>query len=293
MNIRWLESFIAVAREGSISKAAAGQFVSAQALTQQINLLEGEVGARLFDRTTKGVSLTDAGTAMLDGAQRIIDLWDATCRRCRETPGHRGTVVTPMCMGFAAPDIEAAYREYQRSKAPDEPDLKLAINDDYKNWIQGLRDGAYDFIRYVRVGDVHPLGMYFEPVREITAWCLVHPSHPLAGREVVRSEDLAGMRVVTSDRRVVRKLLDLMEGRGLPLDVAETPMSRMHIIDALDAGNVCIFSKVFVHGFDGYVCAPIDCPIDNWEGLLCMEERAPELRHIFEVFHRHMAGIEI
>lgn len=293
MNTRWLTSFIAVAQAGSINKAAASQFISAQALTQQINLLEQEVGVQVFERTTKGVTLTPAGEALFDGAQRILGLWDATLHRCREAPSCGRSLVTPVCLAFASLDIEAGRREYQQTKDSCEPDLDLAINEEYKNWIDGLRDGSYDFIRYVRVGDIHPLGMYFEPVRELTAWCLMDPAHPLAGKTVIEPEELHGMRVATSDKRVVRKLLDVLEARGLRVDLHEIPVSRVHILDALASGSLCIFSKEFVHSFEGFVCAPINCPIENWEGLLCRTERAEELRHVFEILHRHMNRYEL
>lgn len=293
MNDRWLESFIAVAHAGSISKAAASQFISAQALTQQINLLEQEVGAKVLERTTKGVNLTAAGRALLDGSERILDLWHATLSRCHEAPTHTRSLITPACMAFPALDVEAARREYQQTKSPDEPDLDFVINDDYKNWLQGLRDGAYDFVRYVRVGNIHPLGMYFEPVRELTAWLLMDPSHPLANKTSIEPEELDGLRIATSDRRVIRKLLDVLEARGLHVDFWETPVSRMHILDALASGSACIFSKQFVHTFEGYGHAPINCSIDNWEGLLCRAERAEELRRVFEIFHRHMEHCEL
>lgn len=84
-----------------------------------------------------------------------------------------------------------------------------------------------------------------------------------------------------------------MEARGLSIDLRETPVSRMHILDALASGSACIFSKKFVHSFEGYSCVPINCPINNWEGLLCRSEHADDLRRIFGILHKHMARCEL
>lgn len=71
MNINYLriQYFLAAARTSSFSKAATELYISSQALTKQINLLEEEIGGKLFERTSKGVRLTELGSY----AQRRLD----------------------------------------------------------------------------------------------------------------------------------------------------------------------------------------------------------------------------
>ncbi len=73
MNVRHLEFFVAVAREGHFGRAAAACHVSQPALSMALRRLEAELGTRLVERGTGGtVGLTDAGAALIDRARLVV-----------------------------------------------------------------------------------------------------------------------------------------------------------------------------------------------------------------------------
>ena len=72
MNLRRLEYFIAIAEEGSFRAAAARERVAPPSLSQQMRILEREVGGRLFERLARGTRLTPAGRALLPEAQTAV-----------------------------------------------------------------------------------------------------------------------------------------------------------------------------------------------------------------------------
>src|SRR5438876_1157019 len=81
MEIHQLRYFVAVADEGSFSRAAAKVRVAQPSLSQQIRKLEAEVGQPLFDRLPRSVVLTEAGRCLIDYARQILaSIGDA--RRC-------------------------------------------------------------------------------------------------------------------------------------------------------------------------------------------------------------------
>lgn len=77
-------TFLAVEREGSFSKAGKSLFLSSVSVMKQIEALESEVGARLFDRSPRGTTLTRAGEVFAEDARRLVDLADAAMGRLRE-----------------------------------------------------------------------------------------------------------------------------------------------------------------------------------------------------------------
>lgn len=74
MELRQLRNFLMVAREGTISGAAAALHVSQPSLSRQMQGLERELGCRLFERGSRRVTLTDSGMRLRQRADEIVDL---------------------------------------------------------------------------------------------------------------------------------------------------------------------------------------------------------------------------
>jgi DNA-binding transcriptional LysR family regulator len=72
MELYQLKTFVAIAREGSLTRAAERVFTSAPAVSAQLKALEDELGVKLFERTPRGMSLTEAGVSLLDEAERTL-----------------------------------------------------------------------------------------------------------------------------------------------------------------------------------------------------------------------------
>jgi DNA-binding transcriptional LysR family regulator len=72
MELRHLRYFVAVADALSFTKAAENLHLAQPSLTRQIQDLEEEIGVRLFDRTGKGISLTEEGQSFLLDARRLL-----------------------------------------------------------------------------------------------------------------------------------------------------------------------------------------------------------------------------
>lgn len=99
VDTRLLRYAVAVAREGSLTRAAEHLFVSQPALTKQIRRLETDLGVRLFDRSKEGMALTEAGRVLVDRAALLLDDWEALVRDTRRTAGRADRVLR---VGFVA-----------------------------------------------------------------------------------------------------------------------------------------------------------------------------------------------
>lgn len=72
MELYQLKTFVAIAREGSLTRAAERVFTSAPAVSAQLKALEDELGVKLFERTPRGMALTEAGRQLLLEAERTL-----------------------------------------------------------------------------------------------------------------------------------------------------------------------------------------------------------------------------
>ena len=127
MEIHQLRYFVAVAEEGSFSRAAAKVRVAQPSLSQQIRKLEAEVGQPLFDRLPRSVVLTEAGRCLIDYARQILaSIGDA--RRCvdelkGEIAGKVAVGAIPTIAPYVLPELVVTFQKHY-------PDVTLEIVED-------------------------------------------------------------------------------------------------------------------------------------------------------------------
>jgi DNA-binding transcriptional LysR family regulator len=84
MDIRQLTYFLAIAEEGNISKAAERLHIAQPPLSNQLKLLENELGVTLIKRNTRKLQITDAGRKLQDRAKQLIELMDSTVKEVKD-----------------------------------------------------------------------------------------------------------------------------------------------------------------------------------------------------------------
>jgi DNA-binding transcriptional LysR family regulator len=130
MNFRQIKYFIAVAQELNFGRAALALNISQPPLTRQIQQLEEEIGAPLFDRTPKGVTLTQAGELLLQEATNIQSLVEqATERTQRAGQGKLGRIDVAI---FGSGILDVIPKLLLRFRT-DYPDVNIVLHTMTKN----------------------------------------------------------------------------------------------------------------------------------------------------------------
>ncbi len=139
MELRQLRYFVAIVDHGSLSRAARVLHVAQPALTQQIQQLEDELGARLLHRSAQGVLATDAGKTFYEHAQAILkQVSDAKSAVAQSTARPTGTVtlgIPQSVSGALALPLLTAVRETY-------PEITLQLTEELSgNLIEQLKSG--------------------------------------------------------------------------------------------------------------------------------------------------------
>ena len=190
-----LETFIVVADMGSFNKAAEALYITPPAVTKQMNLLEKDLGLKLFIRTHRGLILTEAGKSLYKDAKYIIEYCKESVERAKRAMQEKDNVIrigtSPMTP--AAPLIQLwskVQKEY--------PDIKLQMVP-YMNSLENAREILKNLGQNIDVVG----GIFDETMLKLRQCaglelsrqplcCAVSLNHPLAQKDVLTIQDLHG-----------------------------------------------------------------------------------------------------
>ncbi|GIH79700.1 LysR family transcriptional regulator [Planobispora longispora] len=187
MDTRLVRSFLAVADEGSLTRAAQRLFVSQPALTKQIKRLEDQLGMRLFTRSRAGMSLTEAGRTLAEQAPALLDVCDRVLRETKSTASRAARVLR---IGFLASAANEATQDIIARFGRVHPGWR--VNMRQATWSEpsaGLADGKVD-AALLRLPFPGQETFRVEVLITEPRWVALPAAHPLAARDRIPFRDL-------------------------------------------------------------------------------------------------------
>ncbi|GAA3662976.1 LysR family transcriptional regulator [Microbacterium marinilacus] len=257
-----LECFIAVAEELHFGAAAERLRMTQPPLSRQIQLLERALGARLFERTSRRVQLTAAGSALLPHARSILELTARARAEVHAAAEGLGGIVSISYTSIAA---QSVLGEIVRAASAALPDVTLDLREHVTvDQLALLRSGAVDLalLRPAEVGDgLHVRRIHAEPMVAVVA-----SSHPAAGEPDVSLEELADTPLIGYGPVEARYLSELTQRILLAAGVVSAP--------AHTASQVATVLALAAAGM-GYALVPASAAIMRRDGLAFVPLRLP------------------
>jgi DNA-binding transcriptional LysR family regulator len=215
MELRHLHYFVAIAEEGSFTRAAERLWVAQPGLSTQIRRLETELGVRLFDRHTRGVDLTVAGELFLERARVAL----AAAEVAAATGAHiRGGVSGTLRVGLASGPAWEYTPQLLNRFARERTGVELTVLEAPGGTLwRELRDRRLDAViapSMFRSVDLRSLGLGAEP------WVvLVGAPHRLSDDGPLSWHELESQQLAVSgrgdDRSYDRAISELLEELGV------------------------------------------------------------------------------
>lgn len=271
VNDKQIAAFISVAECGSFSAAARKQYISPQAIIQQVDLLEREVGVQLLHRTHRGVTLTPSGKQFYQGMLRLTnemstlleDIRSSNKMSLRIGVFDMSKMMDSLCESFSIhyPHITQEYMMVPPEAWMDA--LKL------------LHSGDLDVFEHVEVPDVYENGLDFMPLIRSKNVCAIHSTHPLSKKKVIEPQELSGLRIGIHDEACVPGLRAFLEKHAPHSILINGNMGPLSAFDICKDGGVFLMSEEFAQKFRPLRTIPFNCPLTSTYGVVFKKNPSP------------------
>ncbi|MEU8677587.1 LysR substrate-binding domain-containing protein [Streptomyces sp. NPDC048560] len=187
MELRQLEYFVAVAEEQNFTRAAERVHISQSGVSAQIRQLERELGAELFDRSVRTVTLTVAGKAALEPARAALAAAGAVRQAVGEvTDLIRGRLTVGMVTGCTLTPLFDALAAFHAAH----PGVEISLLEDSSDRLaEGVRTGTVD-LALVGAATSAPDGLDSLTIITERLVAAVPAEHPLTSQQRVTLRDL-------------------------------------------------------------------------------------------------------
>ncbi len=221
MELDHVEAFVAIVRSGGFTRAARTLHLSQPAISRRIHLLEGELGAPVFERMRSGVVLTEAGRAFLPCAESLLaSMRDGLDAVAALRGANHGGVTLALVGTLASTSLTERLREFRATHAAVDLRLRTALSAEVSALVR--RGDATLGLRYDPDGhpDLVSATIHHEPMVPVCS-----PHHRLAQARRVDVTALAGERWITFPLRPgpAREPYASALERGLALVGVNTP----------------------------------------------------------------------
>lgn len=206
-SLRWS---MAVARSGGFRSAAASLGVEQSAISRRVRRLEDDLGVSLFHRSTRGVSPTNAGRRFLRRVEILLDsLGLAVADAQRAGSGQVGQLRIGLTFSFLS---EALYRLIDRFHGAHPSVLIEMVEGRAEDHLRAVADQRLDIA--VLPGGMTVTGLDVSILWRERLLVAVPRNYPLAKIDVIRTDDLSGMRVLVSAGDIGRAAFNQFGGGG-------------------------------------------------------------------------------
>lgn len=292
-----LDTFIQVADAGSFSKAAEALYISSTAVMKQINLLEDHLEVQLFQRTPRGLTLTDAGKSYYQDAKYMIQYAKDAQTRARNAMQNNDNVIrigtslmTPSQFLMELwPQVHALHPElkFQMVNFDNTPENAREILGNLGRNID-LVAGIFDeTMLALRCCDAMEL-------MRVPICCAVSIYHPLAQKKMLSIEDLSGQRLMLIKRnwsKYVDRLRDELWAERPDIQIVDFPFYDLEVFNQCEHENALLMAVPQWEGVHPLLkILPVDWDHSIPFGLLHSPTPSPTVQKLMDAVAKVIHG---
>ena len=217
MDIHRMKCFLRLAEELSFSRAAEKQCMAQSTMSQQIQNMEEELGTRVFIRNNRKVTLTPAGEFLQREFSRLIKNYEGIVHEARRISG---TGENQLTIGYHGPFDWIFLNPIFQSFKSTQSQVRLSVS--MENWgdiVNKIVTGEID-IGFLAGSELEGNSLVESCFlyRDYICFAL-HKSHPLAGRSILRAQDIEKEALAMVDTSIGKKSIKMIHQRLIQADI--------------------------------------------------------------------------
>ncbi|NLM14601.1 MAG: LysR family transcriptional regulator [Clostridiaceae bacterium] len=290
INLQQIEYFLAVARYLNFTEAAKSLYISQPALSKQIAVLENAIRFQLLERTRRSVRLTPAGTVLFQELETIPHQIETAVDKARRSILGENSLLTIGCLeAMGTPFLPALIKDFRQKYEG----IRLIFE---RHSFKPLREkffrGELDVIFTLEVEVKDTPDIVWVPFFKANPYIFMAASHPLAGRERLKLEDLRDEGFVMISReespRVFDSSIALCRAHGFAPNIIKQMPNVESVLLSVESGvgvTLLDTSVRMIHAdtFDGF-------PVLSESLEVGMAYSKTTLNHAVAVFANHFRG---
>lgn len=289
MNFLHFQSFMTTADCKSITAAAKTLFISPTSLMQQLNLLEKELGFKVFNRSRKGVTLTVAGQKLYDGCRKLMSESESLFQECKALATQEKSIIH-IC-------VSRPYLLFDLGKSFTDENPTIHIEfDRVENLTQDnieshLGQGGFDMIQVGFDVDTYTTLPYeLIPYPADRFCCVCAPSHSFSKLKSIPIQMLDGLTLHSYSNFSIDlpRLERLAESLGVHFTLQRSLFSEGSVLNCCANGGIYILGEQASRSFSFLTAIPIEPSAGSYIGLAYMKNAKPAVQRFAQYVRDHM-----
>lgn len=287
LHMHQLSSFLVAADSKSFSAAAEKLYISHTALIQQMNALEADLGFALFDRSSRGISLTESGKLFCTELKKYVAKLNAMLQKCRAI----GTTDNKIRLANTS-DIHQFYflLDFYNGFRRDNPGIELEfVPVEPESIIDMCRDGAIDISAYFgfeKPSDHRDLIFY--PFTSSRMAVFLDSEHPFADKAFLSNDELKDLSVhisavVVGETLLTRQLSTIKADFRVVINA-----TMQDVYKVCKNGGLFIYPDWVKNHFPDLRAIPLSPSVESIYYMICRVEHTPAVDAFMSAYRNYV-----
>lgn len=295
MDISHLRYVVKLAEIENFSKAAEKLFITQPALSQHICSLEEEMGVKLFERTTRKVTLTEAGQKFVDQAQKVLYDVDELTRTMEQYRREARSILSVGLLGTLShlniPECINSFRQQY-------PDIQVELQIGWSAELIGrLKAQELDVAItniFIRDGERPDPALNIKPFLEDTIVVAASCLSPISSRHSVTVEDLQDLPMIGLDNKTTIRMQmnDILRHASTPPAILHTCPDMDSLMGMVETNvGITLLSSSVAQSYlrQGIVSIPLNPTRHTQTAMVTLRKRTPT--KALRIFEDYFSGI--